>query len=380
MVRRTTALAARSKETAASDELLAWYDRHARRLPWRALPQEQADSYVVWLSEIMLQQTTVAAVGPYFRDFIARWPTVHDLAKAPLDDVLAAWAGLGYYARARNLHRCAAAVVEQHGGVFPDDEEALRALPGIGAYTAAAIAAIAFGRRAVVVDGNVERVMARMFAIAEPLPAAKPRLRAAADSLTPERRAGDYAQAVMDLGATVCTPRSPRCVICPWSERCVARRRGDAETFPVKAAKKARPRRRAIALLLVREDGAIWMRRRPPEGLLGGMLEVPSTIWVDQEPDPHLARAVLPGHDWHEAAGTVVHVFTHFELETRVWTAHARGAVNQCNQGVWIAFENLGRSAVPSVMRKIITHGLGAGRRPVVDRDPNTPEKPIYSE
>jgi A/G-specific adenine glycosylase len=359
MARRTTALAARHENVSASDELLAWYDRHARALPWRARRPALADPYVVWLSEVMLQQTTVAAVGPYFRDFLARWPTVRDLASAPLDEVLSAWAGLGYYARARNLHRCAQAVVERHGGRFPGAEDALRALPGIGAYTAAAIVAIAFDRHAVVVDGNVERVMARIFAIEEPLPAAKPRLREAAASLTPQQRGGDYAQAAMDLGATVCTPRNPRCVICPWSARCAARRRGDPEAFPAKAPKKARPQRQAIALLLVRDDGAIWMRRRPEQGLLGGMLEVPSTPWQEQAPDPDLVRNVMPARaDWREAAGMVVHVFTHFQLEARVWVAHAGAVQAPDNQGVWIAIDKLGSSAIPSVMRKIIEHGL----------------------
>jgi A/G-specific adenine glycosylase len=358
MVRHTTALAVRHENVSAAEELLAWYDRYARRLPWRAVAPQRPDPYAVWLSEVMLQQTTVAAVGPYFQAFLQRWPTVRDLAAAPLDDVLSAWAGLGYYARARNLHRCARAVVDEHGGAFPDTEEALRTLPGIGAYTAAAIAAIAFGRRAVVVDGNVERVMARMFAIVEPLPAAKPRLREAADALTPAARAGDYAQAVMDLGATVCTPRGPRCVICPWSPRCVARRRGDPETLPTKAPKKTRPQRRAIALLLLRDDGAIWMRRRAEQGLLGGMLEVPSTPWQEAGPDPEAARAFLPRAAWRETAGAVIHVFTHFQLEVRVWVAQARAVQPADNHGVWIGPEKLGSSAIPSVMRKIIAHGL----------------------
>ncbi|HEX2116661.1 MAG TPA: A/G-specific adenine glycosylase, partial [Alphaproteobacteria bacterium] len=347
---------------------------------WRARPPRLPDPYQVWLSEIMLQQTTVAAVGPYFRDFIARWPTVRDLASAPLDDVLSAWAGLGYYARARNLHRCACAVVEQHGGVFPDNEEALRTLPGIGAYTAAAIAAIAFGRRAVVVDGNVERVMARLFSIGESLPAAKPRLREAAGSLTPSDRAGDYAQAVMDLGATICTPRAPRCVICPWSDRCAARRRGDPEAFPVKPPKKARPRRQAIALLLLRDDGAVWLRRRPAEGLLGGMLEVPSTTWSEHAPDPELARTVLPGQVWQETAGAVVHVFTHFELHVRVWIAQARDGEDLHNHGMWIAAEKLGKSAIPSVMWKIIEHGFKAAHRQVPQMGSSVPENSKYSE
>ena len=361
MPRRTTAALAVHAKVSASDELLAWYDRHARVLPWRARAPQLPDPYAIWLSEVMLQQTTVAAVGPYFRDFLARWPTVPDLAAATLDDVLSAWAGLGYYARARNLHRCAQALVERHGGIFPDTEEALRELPGIGAYTAAAIAAIAFGRRAVVVDGNVERVMARMHAVGEALPAAKARLREAADALTPQDRAGDYAQAVMDLGATVCIPRAPRCVICPWTARCAARRRGDPEAFPVKAAKKERPRRQTIALLLVRDDGAVWLRRRAEKGLLGGMLEVPSTPWVGEDPDPALARTVLPlVTSWKPAVGTVSHVFTHFQLEAKVWVAHAKGVESADNHGMWIAFEKLGSSAIPSVTRKMIEHGLAS--------------------
>jgi A/G-specific adenine glycosylase len=362
MARHTTAVAEQDGNVSASDVLLAWYDRHARRLPWRARAPERPDPYAVWLSEIMLQQTTVAAVIPYFRTFLSRWPTVGDLAAAPLDDVLSAWAGLGYYARARNLHRCARAVVEQHGGHFPDSEEALRALPGIGAYTAAAIAAIAFGRRAVVVDGNVERVMARLFAIAEPLPAAKPRLRAAADSLTPDERAGDYAQAVMDLGATVCTPRAPRCVVCPWTSSCAARRQGDPEAYPARTPKKPRPQRRAIALMLVREDGAVWMRRRPEQGLLGGMLEVPSTPWKAAEPDPTVARRLLPGRfRWQPTKGAVVHVFTHFQLEMHVWVAGSGAAQPLDNRGMWIEPAKLGSAAIPSVMRKIIEHGLRSG-------------------
>jgi A/G-specific adenine glycosylase len=376
MARHTTAALTHHGNVSAADELLAWYDRHARTLPWRARPPHRPDPYAVWLSEVMLQQTTVAAVGPYFRDFLVRWPTVRDLAAAALDDVLSAWAGLGYYARARNLHRCAQAVVERHGGVFPDTEDALRELPGIGAYTAAAIAAIAFDRHAVVVDGNVERVMSRMHTIAEALPAAKPRLRAAAAALTPDRRAGDYAQAVMDLGATVCVPRAPRCVICPWTARCAARRRGDPEAFPVKAAKKPRPRRQAIALLLVRDDGAVWLRRRPESGLLGGMLEVPSTTWQAADPDLALARNVLAGvTKWQPTAGRVVHVFTHFQLEMKVWVAHARGVEPADNRGMWITFEKLGNSAIPSVTRKVIEHGLASLAAPEQKEDPLEAQK-----
>ncbi len=224
---------------AVSAPLLRWYDRHRRVLPWRALPGEAADPYKVWLSEIMLQQTTVAAVGPYFQAFLARWPTVRDLAAAPIEELLAAWAGLGYYARARNLHKCAEAIVRDHGGRFPDSEDGLRALPGIGGYTAGAIAAIAFDRKAAAVDGNVERVVARLFAVTTPLPAAKPALRALTAELVPDRRAGDFAQAMMDLGATICTPRKPACVLCPLNEGCEARRLGIAADLPKRAEKRS---------------------------------------------------------------------------------------------------------------------------------------------
>jgi A/G-specific adenine glycosylase len=324
-------------------------------MPWRTRAPAVSDPYRVWLSEIMLQQTTVAAVAPYFQRFLARWPTVESLAQAPLDDVLAQWAGLGYYARARNLHRCAQTVAAS-GGRFPDTEDGLRALPGVGAYTAAAIASIAFGRHAVVVDGNVERVMARVFAIGEKLPVAKEKLRAAAASLTPSLRSGDYAQAVMDLGATVCTPRQPRCMICPWAARCEARRRGDPERFPVKGAKSVRPVRHGVAFLLVREDGAIWLRRRQERGLLGGMLEVPSTAWEAEAPSHAAAKTAAPGASgWRALAGTVSHTFTHFELVLKVWMARGPAKLPD-NRGMWVSAAELDRAALPSVMRKVIGH------------------------
>src|SRR6266852_943396 len=256
--------------------LLAWYDRHRRTLPWRAPAGARAEPYLVWLSEIMLQQTTVATVGDYFRRFVERWPTVEALAAAPLDDVLSAWAGLGYYARARNLHACARAVAERHDGRFPEDEASLLALPGIGRYTAAAIRAIAFDQPASAVDGNVERVIARLFAIDTPLPDAKPEIQLLAAKLVPESRAGDYAQAMMDLGATVCTPKSPRCVICPLMSSCRARKLGLAEDLPRRSPKAERPTRRGLAFVLARRDGAILLRKRPAKGLLGGMDSVPS--------------------------------------------------------------------------------------------------------
>ncbi|HEY0440366.1 MAG TPA: A/G-specific adenine glycosylase, partial [Xanthobacteraceae bacterium] len=270
------------KAQAAPDPqaLLAWYDRHRRRLPWRAEPGESVDPYRVWLSEIMLQQTTVKAVAPYYAQFLAQWPEVGALAAASLDDVLRAWAGLGYYSRARNLHACAREVMDRHGGHFPADEKALRALPGIGTYTAAAIAAIAFDRAAMPVDGNIERVVTRLFAIEQQLPAAKPIVRAFAETLTPVRRAGDVAQALMDLGATICTPKKPACALCPWSDVCKARARGEQESFPRKAAKAEGRLRRGAAFWVTRGGVEALMRTRPAKGLLGGMTEVPSTDWT----------------------------------------------------------------------------------------------------
>src|SRR5437763_41828 len=290
--------------------LLAWYDRHRRELPWRALPGETADPYRVWLSEIMLQQTTVVTVAPYFARFVARWPNVRALAAANLDEVLHEWQGLGYYARARNLHACGRVVVERHGGDFPDDPVALRALPGIGDYTAAAIAAIAFDHRSAAVDGNVERVVARLFAVAEPLPQAKSRLRALATELVPERRAGDFAQALMDLGATLCTPRRPRCVLCPWRGDCAAAVAGIADCLPARLAKPERPLRYGVAFWLSRDDGAVLLRRRPEKGLLGGMIELPSTPWR-HEPwglDEAVTAAPITA-DWTRLPGTVQHGF-----------------------------------------------------------------------
>src|SRR5437870_9775184 len=271
--------AAAQLETLDSAVLLAWYDRHRRKLPWRAPPGTPSDPYRVWLSEIMLQQTTVATVRPYFDRFMARWPDISALAAASLDEVLQLWQGLGYYARARNLHACARAVVDRHRGFLPDEIGTLRALPGIGDYTAAAIAAIAFDRQAVAIDGNVERVIARLLAVREPLPVAKSRLEALAAALVPEQRAGDFAQALMDLGATICTPRRPRCVLCPWRACCAAVAFGMAEALPARAEKPERPLRHGVAFWLTRADGWVLLRRRPDRGLLGGMIEVPSTPW-----------------------------------------------------------------------------------------------------
>lgn len=347
--------------TPPSQLLLAWYDRHARRLPWRARPGEIADPYAVWLSEIMLQQTTVAAVGPYFRKFLDRWPRVQDLAAAPDEEIMRAWAGLGYYSRARNLVACARAVVARVG--FPSDEAGLRELPGIGPYTAAAIAAIAFGRRAVVVDGNVERVVSRLFAIDTPLPQAKPEIRLRADELTPDQRAGDFAQAMMDLGATICTPKRPACALCPLNESCIARRQGDAETYPRRAPKAERPERRGAAFVAIRRDGAVLVRTRPPKGLLGGMTEFPGSEW---SPDFDLSRAqdVAPlALEWRVKAGEVLHVFTHFALKLTVYVGEAPASRKAPDGARWVAAADLSDEALPSLMRKVAAHA-GLDLRP----------------
>lgn len=346
-----------SRKAPDAETLLSWYDGHRRHLPWRAAPGERADPYRVWLSEIMLQQTTVATVGPYFESFLARWPSIGDLAAAELDSVLHAWQGLGYYARARNLHRCARYVTEELDGKIPDTEADLRQLPGIGAYTAAAVAAIAFGRRAVVVDGNVERVMARIFAVRDPLPVAKGRLRELADRLTPDARAGDYAQAVMDLGATICTPRRPNCLICPWSRDCAGR--GEAEGLPRRAAKPVRPTRRGVAFWITRPDGAVLLRRRPERGLLGGMIEVPSTVWREGAM-PTLAsagrEAPLVASHWRLLPGAVTHTFTHFHLELTVIAGRVDRDASP--DALWRHPDEFGAVALPTVMKKVARHAL----------------------
>jgi A/G-specific adenine glycosylase len=336
--------------------LLAWYDRHRRHLPWRAAPGERAEPYHVWLSEIMLQQTTVKAVGPYYAKFLARWPDVAALAGASLDDVLRQWAGLGYYARARNLHACAQVVAERHAGSFPDTEEALRDLPGIGGYTAAAIAAIAFDRHAVAIDGNIERVIARLFAIETALSPAKADIRARAVALLPSRRPGDFTQAMMDLGATICTPKKPACGICPWIVACVARARGDAETFPRKAPKVEGKMRRGASFVVRRVDGKVLVRTRPSKGLLGGMTEVPSTAWsVEFDEKSALGEAPVKAK-WRKLPGAVEHVFTHFPLRQSVYVA-AVPAKTRAPAGMrWVALDALHAEALPNVMRKVAAH------------------------
>jgi A/G-specific adenine glycosylase len=354
--------------TARPALLLAWYDRHRRKLPWRPLPGGRADPYAVWLSEIMLQQTGVKTVGPYFEKFLARWPNVEALGRASLDEVLRMWAGLGYYSRARNLHGCAAAVLRDHGGTFPDTEQGLRALPGIGPYTAAAIAAIAFGRRTMPVDGNIERVVSRLFAVDDPLPQAKPLIQKLATTLLGdsragdvESRAGDSAQALMDLGASICTPKKPACALCPLNEDCAARRRGEQEIFPRKAPKKSGELRRGAAFVVTRGD-QVLVRTRPEKGLLGGMTEVPGSHWIAAQDDKAALKQapVLKGvARWHRKAGMVSHVFTHFPLQLVVYTATVPARARAPEGMRWVAVATLADEALPNVMRKVIAHGLG---------------------
>jgi A/G-specific adenine glycosylase len=341
--------------------LLDWYDRHRRRLPWRPPAGERADPYRVWLSEIMLQQTGVKTVGPYFEKFLARWPDVEALGRASQDDVLRMWAGLGYYSRARNLHACAVAVLRDHSGVFPDTEEGLRALPGIGPYTASAIAAIAFDIRTMPVDGNIERVVSRLFAVEEPLPQAKPLIQQLAATLLGASRAGDSAQALMDLGSSICTPKKPACALCPLNDDCAARLRGDQETFPRKAPKKSGALRRGAAFIVTRGD-ELLVRTRPEKGLLGGMTEVPGSDWLAGQEDKaalQLAPVLKGVMRWHRKAGVVTHVFTHFPLELVVYTAKVAARTRPPAGMRWVPIATLAGEALPSVMRKAIAHGLG---------------------
>ncbi|MEM8537928.1 MAG: A/G-specific adenine glycosylase [Pseudomonadota bacterium] len=332
--------------------LLSWYDHHARDLPWRVSPKALAsglrpDPYRVWLSEIMLQQTTVAAVKSYFEAFTSAWPTVEHLALAEDGDVMAAWAGLGYYARARNLLKCARVIVADYDGRFPEDRDVLQTLPGIGPYTSAAIAAIAFDQGETVVDGNVERVMARRYAVNTPLPKAKGALTELAAALTPKARPGDYAQAVMDLGATVCTPKSPACGICPWRDGCQGRIGGIAETLPRKEPKLPKPTRYGVSYVVRRSDGAYLLERRPGSGLLGGMLGWPGSDWAEVAvPTPPLAA------NWHDAGLQVRHTFTHFHLILDVKIAEV-GMISAPKRGSFLSPSNFRPSDLPTVMRKV---------------------------
>ncbi|PLP59622.1 A/G-specific adenine glycosylase [Mesorhizobium loti] len=342
--------------TDISSRLLGWYDVHHRDLPWRVSPRDLArgvrpDPYRVWLSEVMLQQTTVEAVKAYFQAFLERWSTIQTLGAASSDDVMKAWAGLGYYSRARNLKACADQIAAQ-GGRFPDTEDGLRALPGIGAYTAAAIAAIAFNRPAAVVDGNVERVVSRLFSIDTPLPLAKPEIRARVEEMVPQHRPGDFAQAMMDLGATICTPRRPRCMLCPLRQDCTAILSGDPEFYPVKLAKPEKPSRRGAAFVAIRNDGAILLRKRPEQGLLGGMSEVPTTGWTARIDGATGADAAPFPANWH-SCGTINHVFTHFALELSVFAANVD--FTTAPQGFfWSRPGWLNDEALPTVMKKAI--------------------------
>jgi A/G-specific adenine glycosylase len=347
-------------ETRIRARLLAWYDANARDLPWRTGPAAGAagvrsDPYRVWLSEVMLQQTTVPHAAPYFLTFTRRWPTVSDLAGEDDGAVMAAWAGLGYYARARNLLACARAVADKHGGVFPDTEEGLRALPGVGAYTAAAVAAIAFDRPANVVDGNIERVMARLFAVEDPLPDAKPQLKALAERFVTDERPGDWAQALMDLGATICRPKAPLCERCPVAGDCRALAAGDPETWPRRRRKTDRPRRFGVAYV-IRRGGEVALVRRPPKGLLGGMLALPTSDWT-ATPAPAESGGWREG-EWRDL-GEIEHTFTHFALTLRVFETETQAAPADVE---WLTFDSA-QAAMPSVFAKALRQSLrGAGR------------------
>lgn len=336
--------------------VLAWYDAERRDLPWRAAPGAASDSYAVWMSEIMLQQTTVATVKGYFETFMTRWPKVSDLAAAELDDVLVAWQGLGYYARARNLHKCARVVANEYGGDFPGTVEDLLKLPGIGPYTASAIGAIAFNQSTVPVDGNIERVVSRLCNIRTPLPGAKSEIQAASSMFADQSRPGDFAQAMMDLGATICTPKSPKCMLCPIQKYCQGREHGDPAVLPVKPTKKVRPERRAAVFWLENKEGAVLLRRRPESGLLGGMMEFPSTEWREGDwPTTQERDAAEPvSADWTSLPDEAVHVFTHFRFRMQVFVGKTDRIENV--EGVWVRPEDFARQALPTVMKKVIRH------------------------
>ncbi|WP_017670313.1 A/G-specific adenine glycosylase [Blastomonas sp. AAP53] len=345
------------KTSPVAADLLAHYDAHARDLPWRVAPADRRagvrpDPYRVWLSEVMLQQTTVAAVTGYFDRFVTRWPTVDALAAAPDEDVLAAWAGLGYYARARNLIACVRTVAAGHGGQFPDTEAGLRTLPGIGDYTAASVAAIAFDRPSAVVDANVERVTARLYAIETPLPAARTEIRARVAALVPADRPGDFAQAMMDLGATVCTPRNPSCLLCPLAQHCAARAAGIAESLPVKLPKKPRPQRTGTAWW-IEQDGKVLLVQRPGSGMLGGMRALPDDGWSargDGNAEPPMTG------QWQRIDAAVAHVFTHFSLDLAL--ALYRGpqidkvAFENLNGAIWWPVDNIAGAGLPTLFAK----------------------------
>jgi A/G-specific adenine glycosylase len=369
--------AAQAGKTDLAALLLAWYDVHRRVLPWRAPKGRRADPYRVWLSEIMLQQTTVQAVAGYYRKFLERWPTVEALAAAKEDEVLAAWAGLGYYARARNLHAAARMVAHAMGGQFPGTAETLRQLPGVGGYTSGAIAAIAYDERQAAMDANAERVIARLYAVETPMPRAKPELHAFCMALVPAR-AGDFAQALMDLGSAICTPKRPACGNCPWEAPCQARRRGIQEQLPVKAPKLARPLKRGAAFVVTDARGAVLLVKRPDKGLLASMLEPPLGPWEETFPSRTRAMQQAPfAAEWKKRAGLVRHGFTHFELEIEVYAA--RLPKRPVTKGQWIATDQLRDVALPTVMRKIVEHGLDEGG-PLFAARPQQKAKKAFSQ
>jgi len=348
----------RSGAKARADALLAWYDVNRRELPWRAKPGEPSDPYRVWISEIMLQQTTVAAVAPYYGEFLARWPDLHRLSCASQDAVLGAWAGLGYYSRARNLHRAAQILVTERRGIIPQTAAELRKLPGIGAYTSAAIAAIAFGERVAAMDANAVRVAARLFAFDEKLPEGKTKLGLLMQPLVPASRPGDFAQALMDLGSAICLPKKPHCSECPIARFCQARRRNLVDTLPRKEIERPRPLKRGAAFIAVDGIGSVYLVRRPENGLLGGMLQPPLGKWRAGFPNRQTALAEAPfSGDWRRKPGLVRHGFTHFELDIHAYVARFHDRPN--GEGLWLNQVELKSAALPTVMRKVIAHALG---------------------
>jgi A/G-specific adenine glycosylase len=347
-----------AKRKAIVARTLRWWMTHRRALPWRAAPGEKPDPYRVWLSEVLLQQTTAQTAAPYYQAFIARWPRIEDLAAAQAEAVVGAFAGLGYYSRARNLHACAGEIARR-GGLFPSEEAGLRALPGVGAYSAAAIAAIAFGRPTLPVDGNIARILSRLLALEEPIAQARGALASAARALAPPRRAGDFAQALMDIGATLCRPRNADCASCPLAEDCAAFRTGAPESYPRRSPAKAKPRRAGAVFFARRSDGAFLARRRPPRGLLASTVELPGTAWTSEGPDEGFGAAAPIAAPWRRLPGTVEQVFTHFALELTVYAAAFEGAAPEGH--FWVAREAVGEAGFSSMMRKAVEHAF---RRP----------------
>ncbi len=355
MSANVSAPASEAKRKAIAVRTLGWWDRHRRTLAWRAEPGEMPDPYRVWLSEVLLQQTTAQAATPYYQAFIAKWPLVEDLAAAPVEAVISAFAGLGYYSRARNLHACAKEIARR-GGRFPSEEADLRALPGVGAYTAAAIAAIAFGRQTAPVDGNIARVLARLLALEQPIARARGEIAAAARALAPSQRAGDFAQALMDIGATICRPRNPACRSCPLAQDCAAFGAGIPQAYPRRAEAKARPRRQGAVFFARRSDGAFLARRRPPRGLLASTVELPGTSWDSKNPDGLFLSLAPFATDWRRLPGEVEQVFTHFALSLTVYAANVDGgAPVGC---FWVAPNAVRTAGFSSMMRKAVEHAL----------------------